>query len=328
MSFLSGLRVVAPVIASASLLAAGSAVPLVPTVAPDRAGQASNSHPWLTLPKAGEHRYRIKGRIRLLLFWVGKDNVGSARVAWYRGSGTDRGYEVLIGSDPTRAPRKVNRWGYIAEEHVGATTTMFGVMKPSDEATLAEAEAKEDRQSEGGAVFSMLHETVARGESVSKVTTARLSRDYTFRDLDPILAEFAALDKAPAVKRAPVDAGVIPGLLTTIVTAIHDDAEARRAGQHARGVRGKVWRYAFNTKVYNLTLASSEYLGSQERGGRRYEKLVQNEFEISMSGFTWTERFTMVYAMDDPDIELPVFIVYQPRWWFKAELQLDDSQVI
>ncbi len=70
-----------------------------------------------TLPVVAEHRYRIAAKIRpLVLFWIGKDNVGGARIRWRQGEDGLRGYDALIGSDPARAPRKINRWGFILEE--------------------------------------------------------------------------------------------------------------------------------------------------------------------------------------------------------------------
>jgi hypothetical protein len=44
-------------------------------------------------------------------------------------------------------------------------------------------------------------------------------------------------------------------------------------------------------------------------------------------GESWDEQFTIVCGVDDPLAEIPVFISYQPRWWFKVELVLDEHQV-
>jgi hypothetical protein len=68
----------------------------------------------VSLPVLKTHHYRMAGRVRLLLFWVRRDNVGSGRIVWRGSEGGDAGYELLIGTDPSIAPRKVNRWGYIA----------------------------------------------------------------------------------------------------------------------------------------------------------------------------------------------------------------------
>jgi hypothetical protein len=121
---------------------------------------------------------------------------------------------------------------------------------------------------------------------------------------------------------------VTPGLLTTIAAVMHEDAEARRRTPASRGAVGRVARYVYNAKVYTLTLASSQFLGTQEYGGRKYASLVQDAFEITMQGFTWKEKFTVVYVLENAGTEVPVFAVYQPRWWFKVELLLDDSQAM
>jgi hypothetical protein len=281
----------------------------------------------MSLPKIAQHRYRIKARIRLLLFWIGRDNVGSARMTWYRGTGNDRGYEFLIGSDPARAPRKINRWGYVSEEHHGAVATTVGVMKPTNEASLEEAKANVESRTGDGAFFTMLRETASEGESVAQVTKAYMNRDYSYRDLDALFGDFANVTRAPEVKRTRFDADVTPGLLSTITAVIHEDGEARRQGRGSRGAQGRIARYVYNAKVYTLTLASSQFVGTQQYDGRSYANLVQNDFEVTMRGFTWKDKFTVVYAMEGMGVELPVFAVYQPRWWFKAELLLDDSQV-
>ncbi len=52
------------------------------------------------LPVVAEHRYRIAGKIRPLLFWIGKDSVGGARLRWRRARRGGKGYDLLIGSDP------------------------------------------------------------------------------------------------------------------------------------------------------------------------------------------------------------------------------------
>jgi hypothetical protein len=322
------MRAVLPVLLSVSILAAGFSATSRLVIGPVPEGQAEASRPWVTLPKIAEHRYRIQGKIRLLLFWIGRDNVGSARMVWYRGAGTDRGYEFLIGSDPTRAPRGINRWGYVSEEHRGGVATTVGVMKASNEATLEEARRNVENAGTNGVVFSEIHETVAAGESVSEVTTTLFKHDYSYHDLDQLLAEFATVTRPPDIKRAHLDADVTPGLLTTIAAVMHEDAETRRKSPASRGALGRVARYVYNAKVYTLTLAASQFIGTQEYGGRKFPSLVRNEFEITMQGFSWKEKFTVVYSLESEEVEVPVFAVYQPRWWFKAELLLDDSQAM
>lgn len=73
-------------------------------------GGASLGPACAPLPIVAQHRYRMAAKIRPLLFWIGRDNVGEAQVVWHAG-GSARGVELLIGSDPDRAPRRINRWG-------------------------------------------------------------------------------------------------------------------------------------------------------------------------------------------------------------------------
>ena len=94
------------------------------------------------LPMLAEHRYRMLGKARPLLFWITRDDVGGARITWRGDRASASGYELLIGSDPTKAPLKINRWGYIAEEMRGAHASVLGVMKQSNEKSIEEAQAQ------------------------------------------------------------------------------------------------------------------------------------------------------------------------------------------
>jgi len=320
-------RTVGLLLVVASVLAAGVMLASAFAVRARGTDQATALRPWLSLPKAADHRYRIKVKIRVLLPWFSWDDVGSARMTWYRGDGADRGLEMLIGSDPLRAPRRINRWGYVAEQSRGGVATTIGVMKPTDDASLQEAKRRLEKEQSGSVVFNMIRETVSGDQSVTEVTKAFVSRDYSYRDLDALLTEFNGVTSQPEVKRARVESGVTPGLLTTIAGVMREDAEARRRGRSPRGAQGKIARYAFNAKVYTLKLASSTFVGTQQYDGRYFANLVQNDFEISMQGFSWKERFAVVYAMESSGTELPIFASYQPRWWFKAELLLDEKQV-
>ena len=97
-----------------------------------------------------EYRYRMAGKIRpLLFFWITKDGIGGARIRVRRGEDGASGLDLLIGSDPTRAPRGINRWGYILEETRGDETTVVGIMKKSDEDTLDQATSNVAREAHG-----------------------------------------------------------------------------------------------------------------------------------------------------------------------------------
>ncbi len=97
------------------------------------------------IPNNQRHHYTMTARVRPLLFWIGKDDVGDAVIARRRDA-DGIGYSLLIGSDPERAPRRINRWGYIDEEIRGDEATLIGLMTESDEESIGEAEAHVSKQ--------------------------------------------------------------------------------------------------------------------------------------------------------------------------------------
>jgi hypothetical protein len=185
-----------------------------------------------TLPVVAEYRYRITGKVRLLLFWVSKVGVGGARIRVRRGGRDASGLDLLIGSDPKRAPRAINRWGYILEETRGDETTVVGLMKKSDEDTLDQATSNVAREAKGGVVFKMIQATVTPVESVARVTTATVPRDYSYRELGPLVDALAADASPPRTRTLAAAPGGRPGLLSSIAELIRDAGDAvQRTGR-------------------------------------------------------------------------------------------------
>ncbi|HEX6945253.1 MAG TPA: hypothetical protein VF196_03600, partial [Casimicrobiaceae bacterium] len=81
---------------------------------------AGEETPGSRIPVVQERRYVMSGAVRPLLFWVKRDDIGLARIVWRRGSDGSRGYELLVGTDPARAPGSINRWGFVTEEALGS----------------------------------------------------------------------------------------------------------------------------------------------------------------------------------------------------------------
>ena len=91
-----------------------------------------------------DHLYRIIGKVRFVVFWASADDVGGARITW-RASDRDSIVSLLIGSEPQRAPRQVNEWGYIREEVTVIVATVFGIRTVTDGDSPEEAEARRPR---------------------------------------------------------------------------------------------------------------------------------------------------------------------------------------
>ena len=67
-------------------------------------------------------------------------------------------------------------------------------------------------------------------------------------------------------------------------------------------------------------------MAAAEYGGRRYEGLVRLDFESYNPTLRTTEPFTLVCGTEGHLKGVPVYVKYQPKWWFKAEGVLDETQ--
>jgi len=117
----------------------------------------------VSAPVVREARYRISAAVRPLLpFWVRTDNVGGARILW-RGDGEGRrGYELLIGSDPRRAPRRINHWGWERED-AGPEGALLQGLK-TEEDSLEDARAASARDGKDTYLYKSIRSLAAGGE--------------------------------------------------------------------------------------------------------------------------------------------------------------------
>src|SRR6266550_490397 len=139
--------------------------------------------------------YTMTARVRLLLFWVGKDDVGGGyirRGTLLRDPASDV-IELLIGSDPAKAPRAINRWGAASEiihktsgsSHGAESSTFFGFMKVSSGASAAEMEKELAREKRGGSfLFSAIINQGEGNFDFAKVVPFSSDTDFTIRQFD------------------------------------------------------------------------------------------------------------------------------------------------
>jgi hypothetical protein len=273
---------------------------------------------------AEEHRYQISAAIRPLLFWIADKDVGGARIVWRRDAEGRRGYEFLLGSDPDRTPRRINRWGFVREEGGPSGATQVGLMRRTDEKTMQEAHAQAGY--EGEYVFKAIRTNVAGGRARSENTVFRVERDFTYYDLPELLRLVEALPPAaPKVKETSLPPGTEPGFLFAVAFLVDQAVTAAR--RTPRDLLDDVkTRYNFNAVVYDMKLLRTEWVEAKEFGGRRYERLVRIDLESFDPKLRTTESFTLVCGTEGELAGVPVYVKYQPKWWFKVEGVLDETQ--
>lgn len=272
-----------------------------------------------SLPVLAEHRYRMLAKVRPLLFWISRDDVGGARITWRGDGASASGYELLIGSDPAKAPRKINRWGYITEEIRGVNASVLGVMKQSNEKSIEDAQAQINAS--GNYVFKAIRATAAGSNATAGVTTVRASRDFTYHDLAALLELVSSSQPDGTPKTAALPPGSRPGFLLALADLIQRSVDAHGALSKPLTVP-----YVYNGASHDLTLRHTEYRRTDDIGTHSYTDVVRGEFETRSRATGDVTRFEVTYGAAGPLAGVPVHAIYQPRWWFEVQLFLDDAQ--
>ena len=276
-------------------------------------------------PVALDHRYRLSAAIRPLLFWIRAGNVGDARIVWRSDGGTRRGYELLLGSDPARTPRRINRWGWVREDADATGATMIGLMNRSEDDTLDQAKA--GLQSKGGYFFKLNRARFEDGSARAEATTVYAPQDYTFRELEELLRFADAAKPVPRVSAGRLPPGTRPGLLFALADLVDAGVVAARTPGSIGPLPPKV-QFTFNAGVYDLVITSWDRVERTRYGSRVHEKLVRLEFESRNLEKGTTERFVLACGTEGPLAGIPVFVRYQPKWWFKVEGVLDENETL
>ncbi len=269
------------------------------------------------------HHYMMSARVRpLLLFWIGRSNVGDA-VVTRDATPHEARYSLLIGSDPDRAPRRINRWGYIEERVRGDAATVVGLMTESDEESVEEAETNLRREGSGAHTFKVIHATIDAEQSRSVVTAVGAPADYSFRQVRALLA--LANDGGTAAGRSRVvrlPRGTRPGFLSALAEIIHAQADSARAGTLRAGTP---LTYVYHGKLYELRGASVQFKPTFEVSSSRYARVVSAQFVTKSLADGEETRFDLSYALDGRLAEVPLAVSYQPRWWMQVNLVLADD---
>jgi hypothetical protein len=291
------------------------AVTAAPAPGPASRDLLPSARPGSTLPVLQVHSYAMSGRVRALLMWVGRDDVGSGVIQW-RGDGDRKGYELLIGTDPARAPGSLNKWGYLAEEVQGVDCDVVGVISKSGEEHLRDVRAAPSNPA-GGKPFNTIRGHVTSQHASAQVSTVHAAATVTYREADAVLS--LAFEGSEAVKQIDRPRDVRPGFLSAVAEVLR--TSVARAEQ-AQPLMPQTLTYVYGDRLYELRLLDATLLARFESGGRTYERVIRGRFETGQMGTRDGSRFELVYGTRGPLAEIPIVIAYQPKWWLQAELTI------
>ena len=290
-----------------------SALAAALTIRPDAASRTdSPSMAPAARPGFERYHYSLNARVRpLVVFWISRANVGDAVATRSVGS-EGASYSLLIGSDPDRAPLHINRWGYIEEEVHGGDARLIGLMTESDEDSIEQAEASVRRQAAGRHAFKFIQGTADRDQSHSRVTSIAAPADYTLRQLRTVLdLGRQSPEWRPRSVRLPP--GARPGFLTALVESMHSGSAAPIT-------------YVYYGRLYELRRLRAESISNFRLSRTEYGPAIGADYLVTSSYDGERTRFSMTYGTRAPFAEVPLRVVYQPRWWMEVELTIDDTR--
>jgi len=287
----------------------------------------------------------MKGMVRLLLFWVGKEDVGGGRISILEPSengGFNKidGIEVLFGAVPDRIPGGHNRWGYARElafwEQPSAsgapilTRVLFeGFMSKADEGSLTQVQ----ESSASGDTGTLYEGTVSTVEDLQ--AKARLWRFYssgndTFRSPQHVGNTYAArvkseqadidrvLDNGHKVYSEPF------GFITAVRSFVLEALAAKEANSSLSVVKDRKQGYAHNALLYALSVKRVKLHKTFELStGEKFREVLEFDMETTNRKSGGTHSFSLHVATKNGLRGIPLRIVDRPRWWLKLQLELD-----
>jgi len=300
-------------VTAGGLLAAGTPQTGIPGVAPVCVGPGEGP--------GHEYHYVVTGRVRVLAFWLGRHDVGEARVTESTAPEGMRRLTLLVGTDPTYAPMQINRWGYLAETTCAAGADLIGVMTEADEEALEDARSRVDENLDDRTVFKTIRSRDQAGQTQWLVGGLPVERPFTYHELALVLSQMPAAGND--ARMALVEPGTDSGFLVAVSEALREMTlgaadEGRPAPPGAR-----VYRYA--GRSYQLQTTKLTTKPSVTIRGTVYPNVFDAKFEIRNLATRKTTTFSMLVGRDGESRSVPLRVVFRPRWWLELELLLEPD---
>jgi len=287
-----------------------------------------------------EHDYIMTCRLRLLFFWVGRDDLGGGYIK--TGQAVDDPsleiIQLLFGSDPAKAPRAINRWGAGTEvlksdgNKTTAASAFVGFMKSSKgESVSAMQRELAHEKSAGKHLFEAIISRVDRTQAISMTVPFYSDKDYDMYQLAE--AQKLALDQLGDSQgrklhrlegRAGRECRRPGGFLSTTAELLE---------RSLNGVKTPVSLcYVYNARPYTLTLLHAIPVATKDvhitlrQKGRKidqsYRDLEESHFQIYNQESGVKTDFSVLLGTTGELRGVPVQINYQPNWWFQVVLNL------
>ena len=281
-----------------------------------------------------QYNYVMTGRVRLVLFWVGADDVGGGYIRRdYSTSDPDmRITQVLFGSDPAKAPRKINHWGAGTEALTSESSTIFmGFMTSAKTNSAAEAEgelkAKEER---GQYPFQAIVSVVDKDRALSRSIALSSDRNFNLHEYDAarrLVAERLKTNgtsrELAGAKRKCRDSRGFLQATDELIGRVLNGSKAPQSICYIHNARNYTLTLEEHSKVKRKSVRISHKDGTKLE--KEYRDLIRAHFSVLNHESEERSTFGLLLGTVGELRGVPVQIVHQPNWWFEAELNLEST---
>ena len=291
-----------------------------------------------------DFNYRMRGSLKLLFIWIGKDDVGGgtiSRITSQPGVSGERidGYSVLFGSDPDAVPGKHNRWGYARElaywnrenNSEELSKTIFeGFMSKSSEESMAELSRNEKKPGKDDlTLFEGSIGEVNPMQAYTHLWRFNTTDQATYKSPEIVADRYleAARLNAPDIERVlenkPSQFDQPAGFFTAIRLMLDPILEKIDSGSSISHFQNSTQKYVNSAHLYTLEITGVKVHKEYEVNNRSFQNVLQLDFRTLRHDLGREHNFTLWIPTSGDYRGIPVRIADKPRWWLKVELTLD-----
>lgn len=288
-----------------------------------------------------QYDYVMTGKVRLLLFWIGRDDVGGGYIRREEGIARPEleAIRLKIGSDPHKAPRGINRWGAATEilerdTERGSTRSaaFFGFMKATEGDTVDAVQSELDSEGDGNRyVFEASINRIEPAVALSSVLPIVSPVDFHIRQLDDadrmVREQYESAFLLSRYQRLNGNTRQECQRSESFLFTVKEMIDVAVAGERAPISRC----YVYNSKLLELTLRDRDVVARESVEfelidgtivQKEYRNLIELEFRVRNPATGWSTDFDLLVGTTGALRGVPVRITYQPNFWFKAILNL------
>jgi hypothetical protein len=165
--------------------------------------------------------------------------------------------------------------------------------------------------------------TVTATDALAFTATVRVPADITYHQFNRLLDSVGTSTQWLRHHTArPV--GADPGFLTALQSLIRASVETAQHGREATETIPSR-EYVYKGALFDLRLTRSRRILRVKIASEMFHDLIRSEFAIRNRTTGYSTQFEVTYGVNGALAGVPVQASYQPRWWLKLELALDET---